>query len=117
MLLKSSRYVSSPLPSDIRLSSLSMSLASTCEDREEEMMRKKKEIQSHDRRRDNELMQEGKKREAWGGRGLRPPSVAATEDLATAEDHWSEYRAVGQEKLVTQKKEGERTIRLPNASC
>lgn len=30
MLLKSSRYVSSPLPSDIRLSSLSISLASTC---------------------------------------------------------------------------------------
>ena len=31
MLLKSSLYVSSPLPSDIRLSSLSISLASTCE--------------------------------------------------------------------------------------
>lgn len=30
ILLKSSRYVSSPLPSDIRLSNLSISLASTC---------------------------------------------------------------------------------------
>lgn len=34
MLLKSSLYVSSPLPSDIRLSSLSISLASTYEDEE-----------------------------------------------------------------------------------
>lgn len=34
MLLKSSRYVSSPLPSDIRLSSLSISLASTCEEKQ-----------------------------------------------------------------------------------
>lgn len=36
MLLKSSLYVSSPLPSDIRLSSLSISLASTCKGKKKE---------------------------------------------------------------------------------